>query len=118
MATGVGGVLDGALRQYGAYDQEGLVHVPKNLDWLEAATLGCAGLTAWNAFYGLQGRLLRQGDWVVTQGTGGVSVFALQVFEPLLLPLRGQRLKLRLVRQGGWCECYRDDLVPGKGEEA
>ncbi|KAF4540696.1 alcohol dehydrogenase [Lasiodiplodia theobromae] len=78
MATGVGGVLDGALRQYGAYDQEGLVHVPKNLDWLEAATLGCAGLTAWNAFYGLQGRLLRQGDWVVTQGTGGVSVFALQ----------------------------------------
>ncbi|KAL1633792.1 hypothetical protein SLS56_002671 [Neofusicoccum ribis] len=78
VATGVGGVVDGALRQYGAFDQDGLVRVPKNLDWLEASTLSCAAVTAWNGLYGLEGRGLKQGDWVVTQGTGGVSMFALQ----------------------------------------
>lgn len=77
--TGLGGALDGALRQYGAFDQEGLVHVPKNLNWLEASTLSCAAVTAWNGLYGLEGRGLKQGDWVITQGTGGVSMFALQV---------------------------------------
>lgn len=79
VGTGVGGVVDGCLRQYGAFDQEGLVHVPKNLNWLEASTLSCAALTAWNGLYGLEGRALKPGDWVITQGTGGVSMFALQV---------------------------------------
>ncbi|KAB2573730.1 putative alcohol dehydrogenase protein [Lasiodiplodia theobromae] len=78
VGTGVGGVVDGCLRQYGAFDQEGLVHVPKNLNWLEASTLSCAALTAWNGLYGLEGRALKPGDWVITQGTGGVSMFALQ----------------------------------------
>lgn len=79
ITTALGGAIDGTLRQYGAFDQEGLVHVPKNLDWLEAATLSCAALTAWNSLYGNEGRALKQGDWVLTQGTGGVSIFALQV---------------------------------------
>ncbi|PIG83540.1 hypothetical protein AARAC_009328 [Aspergillus arachidicola] len=79
LATGVGGFIDGSLRQYGAFNQEGLVHVPKNLNWLEASTLSCAAVTAWNGLYGLEGRSLKPGDWVITQGTGGVSIFALQV---------------------------------------
>lgn len=78
VGTGVGGVVDGALRQYGVFDQEGLVHIPKNLSWIEASTLSCAALTAWNGLYGLEGRGLKQGEWVLTQGTGGVSIFALQ----------------------------------------
>jgi NADPH:quinone reductase-like Zn-dependent oxidoreductase len=78
LGTGVGGVIDGALRQYGAYDEDGLVHMPSNLDYLQGATLCCAGLTAWNALYGLEGRKLMPGDWVLTQGTGGVSIFAVQ----------------------------------------
>lgn len=45
---------------------------------MEAASLSCAGLTAWNALYGLSGRPLMPGQWVLTQGTGGVSIFALQ----------------------------------------
>ncbi|KAI9667508.1 MAG: hypothetical protein M1821_000324 [Bathelium mastoideum] len=76
--TGVGGAIDGALRQYGAYDEQGLVRMPANLNFVEGATLTCAGLTAWNALYGLTDKALKPGDWVVTQGTGGVSVFALQ----------------------------------------
>ena len=78
LTTGLGGSIDGALRQYGAFDQNGLVHMPTNLSFLEASTLTCAGLTAWNALYGMVGRKLMPGDWVLTQGTGGVSIFALQ----------------------------------------
>lgn len=76
MNGGVGGVVDGALREYGAFDEQGLVHAPSNLSFTEASTLTCAGLTAWNALYGLKG--LMPGDWVLTQGTGGVSIFAVQ----------------------------------------
>ncbi|KAF2083438.1 NAD(P)-binding protein [Saccharata proteae CBS 121410] len=76
--SGVGGVIDGCLRQYGAFDEHGLVQIPPNLNWLEASTLSCAALTAWNALYGLETRALKSGDVVVTQGTGGVSMFALQ----------------------------------------
>jgi NADPH:quinone reductase-like Zn-dependent oxidoreductase len=78
VSTGVGGTIDGSLRQYGAYDEQGLVHMPKNLNFLEGATLTCAALTAWNGLYGLESRALKQGDVVLTQGTGGVSNFALQ----------------------------------------
>ncbi|KAJ4298807.1 hypothetical protein N0V88_003845 [Collariella sp. IMI 366227] len=74
--TGLGGCLDGTLRQYGAFNENGLVHMPKNLDYLEAATLTCAALTSWNALYGL--RAVKKGDTVLVQGTGGVSLFALQ----------------------------------------
>lgn len=78
VTTGVGGVIDGSLRQYGAYDEQGLVKIPNNLNWLEASTLPCAALTAWNGLYGLETRALKPGDTVLTQGTGGVSIFALQ----------------------------------------
>lgn len=79
VATGLGGVIDGTLRQYGAFDEQGLVHIPSNLDWQEASTLSCAALTAWNGLYGLESRALKPGDLVLTQGTGGVSIFAVQV---------------------------------------
>lgn len=50
--------------------------MPKNLNWLEASTLTCAAVTAWNALYGI--KPLLPGQTVLTQGTGGVSIFALQ----------------------------------------
>jgi len=75
-ATGLGGVVDGTLRQYGAFNENGLVEMPSSLNWLEGATLSCAALTAWNALYGL--KALVPGDVVLTQGTGGVSIFAVQ----------------------------------------
>ncbi|KUI72021.1 hypothetical protein VM1G_07750 [Cytospora mali] len=74
--TGLGGVLDGTLRQFGVFNENGLSPAPRNLGPLETATLTCAGLTAWNALYGL--RPLLPGQWVLVQGTGGVSVFGLQ----------------------------------------
>ncbi|KAI1204737.1 NAD(P)-binding protein [Annulohypoxylon truncatum] len=74
--TGLGGVLDGALRQHGVFNENGLVRAPKNLSHVEASTLSCAALTSWNALYGL--KQLKPGEWVLVEGTGGVSIFALQ----------------------------------------
>ena len=89
--TGLGGLLDGTLRKYGTFHEQGLVAMPVTLDFQQASTLSCAAVTAWNAFYGLESRALKPGDIVLTQGTGGVSIFALQVrtlppFSPSLLP--------------------------------
>ncbi|KAG5655137.1 hypothetical protein KAF25_001910 [Fusarium avenaceum] len=76
--SGLGGFFDGVLREYAAFSEEGLVKVPGNLSLLEAASLPCAALTAWSALYGLEGRALKPGDTVLTEGTGGVSTFAVQ----------------------------------------
>ncbi|PTB38013.1 hypothetical protein M441DRAFT_60320 [Trichoderma asperellum CBS 433.97] len=77
-ASMLGGTLDGTLRTYGAFNEQGLARIPSNLSFLEASTLSCAGLTAWSALFGLSDYKLNAGQWVLTQGTGGVSVFALQ----------------------------------------
>jgi NADPH:quinone reductase-like Zn-dependent oxidoreductase len=76
LATTLGGPLDGMLCEYRALSEEGLVRVPEHLSIEEAATLPCAGLTAWRALFDHGGLL--PGQWVLVQGTGGVSVFALQ----------------------------------------
>ncbi|KAK3177291.1 hypothetical protein K4F52_009901 [Lecanicillium sp. MT-2017a] len=76
--SGLGGSVDGTMRSFGVFDQQGLVKMPDGLTFLEAATLTCAGVTAWNALFGQPGRELMSGQWLLTQGTGGVSLFALQ----------------------------------------
>lgn len=68
---------DGALRQYAVFNEQACVAIPDNLTYREAATLPCAALTAWNALFG-GARTLKPGETVLTQGTGGVSIFALQ----------------------------------------
>ncbi|KAL8712921.1 MAG: hypothetical protein Q9220_002779 [cf. Caloplaca sp. 1 TL-2023] len=78
LGTGLGGAMDGTLRQYGAFEEKGLVHMPATLDFKQGSTLSCAAVTAWNGLYGLESKALRPGDTVLTQGTGGVSIFALQ----------------------------------------
>lgn len=77
LQSGVGGVVDGTLREYAVFNEQGLVRMPSNLDYAQGSTLTCAGVTAWNGLYGGE-NTLKQGDVVLTQGTGGVSVFAVQ----------------------------------------
>jgi len=72
----LGGPLDGMLAELVALSEEGVVRVPDHLTDDEAATLPCAGLTAWSALVTDGG--LAAGDTVLLQGTGGVSIFALQ----------------------------------------
>jgi NADPH:quinone reductase-like Zn-dependent oxidoreductase len=76
LGASLGGPLDGMLAEYRALNEEGLVHVPAHLTDEEAATLPCAGVTAWNSLIKMGG--LIAGETVLVQGTGGVSIFALQ----------------------------------------
>jgi NADPH:quinone reductase-like Zn-dependent oxidoreductase len=75
-SLGGGGEYGGLLADFVALDHEGLVSVPQHLTDEEAAALPCAGVTAWHALV-TQGKLV-PGDVVLIQGTGGVSLFALQ----------------------------------------
>lgn len=74
--TTLGGDLDGCLREFGAFDESALVRIPDHLSDEEAATLPCAALTAYHALF-VSGAL-KSGETVLLQGTGGVSIFALQ----------------------------------------
>lgn len=76
LRTSLGGPLDGTLSELMVLDAEGVVPVPEHLTHEEAATLPCAALTAWSALV-TQGNV-HAGDTVLVQGTGGVSIFALQ----------------------------------------
>lgn len=76
--TTLGSAINGPLREYAAYEEKALVEAPKSLSGIEAATLPCAAVTAWNALNGLTDRAVSPGDVVLVQGTGGVSLFALQ----------------------------------------
>ncbi|EMT72610.1 hypothetical protein FOC4_g10004080 [Fusarium odoratissimum] len=76
-ATGLGGTIDGALRQYGVFNEDGVVRAPSNISFAEARTFTGAPLTSWNALYGF--RPLKVGETVLVQGTGGVSISALQL---------------------------------------
>jgi NADPH:quinone reductase-like Zn-dependent oxidoreductase len=76
-AQALGVPLDGTLAEYIALHEDGVVAVPINLSYNEAATLPCAGVTAWNALM-VAGRPVRPGDNVVCLGTGGVSMMAAQ----------------------------------------
>jgi NADPH:quinone reductase-like Zn-dependent oxidoreductase len=76
--TSLGGSIDGALREYAVFNEQGLVLIPSSLSYREAATLPCAALTAWNCLYAANVKPLKPGDTVLVQGTGGVSIFALQ----------------------------------------
>jgi NADPH:quinone reductase-like Zn-dependent oxidoreductase len=75
-ASAPGGLLDGVLSQYRVFPQHGILHSPPHLSDAEAAALPCAGLTAWSAV--VKFGATRPGSIVLTQGTGGVSLFALQ----------------------------------------
>ena len=71
-----GAAADGVLAEYTVFDEASVVRVPAHLSDGEAATLPCAGLTAWNAL--LTFGNITPGDSIVVLGTGGVSIFALQ----------------------------------------
>lgn len=75
--SALGGALEGVLADQVVLQEEGIVRVPEFLSDEEAATLPCAALTAWHALVS-EGQL-KAGETVLIQGTGGVSLFALQI---------------------------------------
>jgi NADPH:quinone reductase-like Zn-dependent oxidoreductase len=72
----LGGDIDGMLTEFLCLKETGLVALPSHLSYAEAAALPCAAVTAWNA---LAAGNLKPGSTVLILGTGGVSIFALQL---------------------------------------
>ena len=75
-ASALGANRDGMLREYAVFNENDVVEIPQGFSYEEGCTLPCAALTAWSSLMG--GRRVEPGDTVVTQGTGGVSLFAVQ----------------------------------------
>lgn len=76
-AAALGGAKDGVLREIVSVPASSLVKIPESLSYADAATLPCAAVTAWDALF-VRGHL-QPGATVLIQGSGGVSVFALQL---------------------------------------
>ncbi len=76
-ASALGGDVDGVLRERMTIAAESLLPIPDHLDFIQAACLPCAGVTAWNGLF--EAGALQPGQTVLIQGTGGVSIFGLQL---------------------------------------
>ena len=76
LQTSRGGGIDGVLAEQVVFNERALLPIPSHLSFEQAATLPCAAVTAWQALVTL-GRV-QAGDTILTLGTGGVSIFALQ----------------------------------------
>lgn len=111
--SALGGALPGILEEYSVLDAEGVVLIPEHLTTEEAATLPCAAVTAWNGLI-TEGNI-QAGNTVLIQGTGGVSLFALQ-----FAVTRGARViatsssdeKLARVREMGAAETINYRTTP------
>jgi NADPH:quinone reductase-like Zn-dependent oxidoreductase len=106
----LGGDIDGMLAEYVVLRDTGLVRLPEHLSFAEAATLPCAAVTAWNA---LAAGRLKSGATVLILGTGGVSIFALQLARMMgvrVLGISGSDQKLERARALGLDAClnYRE----------
>lgn len=77
----IGGPLNGGLAEYQVLGEDNVVPTPGNLTDAEAATLPIAALTPWFVLNEIRG--IKPGDSVVVQGTGGVSIFAIQMASAL-----------------------------------
>jgi len=76
ISRALGGPVDGMLTELAVFSEDCLTRTPDHLSDAEAATLPCAATTAWNAL--IEQGQIKAGDTVLVQGTGGVSIFALQ----------------------------------------
>lgn len=100
--SALGGSVDGMLAEYVAIDENGVVKIPEHLSFEEAATLPCAAVTAWNSL--VEVGKLKAGETVLVQGTGGVSIFALQfakMFGAKVIATSGSNEKLERVKTLG-----------------
>lgn len=71
--------VQGILSEYVVLDEEYWAPMPSDLPFIEPNTLTVAGVTTWNALYGLSDYQLRPGQYILTEGMGDVSIFSLQV---------------------------------------
>lgn len=110
----------GMLTEYVTLPQHGIVPMAQSLSFEEAATLPCAGVTAWNAL--MEGHpALRPGAWVAVLGTGGVSLLALQIAKAAgarVIATSSYDEKLERVRAMGADATINYKTIPDWGIEA
>jgi NADPH:quinone reductase-like Zn-dependent oxidoreductase len=102
MASAMGGAIDGMLTELAVLEEDGVVKLPAGLSFEEGATLPCAGLTAWHALVEIGN--IKAGDIVQTQGSGGVSIFALQfarMFGARVIATSGSAAKAERLKKMG-----------------
>lgn len=75
--SALGGAIDGVLADYFILQEDCTVKIPEHLSYSEASTLPCAATTAWHALVNVGS--IKPGDTVLLLGTGGVSIFGLQL---------------------------------------
>lgn len=76
LAATLGGSVDGTACEYRVFGENAILPIPAHLDFVQAATLPCAALTAWVAV--IEQQAIGPSNTVLTQGTGGVALFAVQ----------------------------------------
>ncbi|KJH71809.1 zinc-dependent alcohol dehydrogenase family protein [Aliterella atlantica] len=115
--SALGGAIDGVLAEYVVLQENGVVLVPEHLSDEEGATLPCAAVTAWNALVTSGG--VKAGDTVLVQGTGGVSIFALQFAKTLgarVIATSSSDEKLERVKQLGASDTINYKQTPDWGK--
>ncbi|KAL7917751.1 hypothetical protein ACQKWADRAFT_324379 [Trichoderma austrokoningii] len=116
-----GGKLDGVLQDYGVVPESGLVKIPESLDLQQGSTLTIAAITAWDSLFGLSGKRLEAGQWVLTQGSGGVSVFAIQFAKAMgahVITTSSSQAKMDQLKELGADYVINYKEVPEWGAEA
>lgn len=112
--SALGGSVDGVMAEQVCLNAEGLVHFPAHLSFEEAAALPCAAVTAWHALF--RSRALKPGESVLVQGTGGVSLFALQFAKMAgarVIATSSSDAKLQRVQQMGADAVVNYKTTPG-----
>lgn len=118
-ASALGGALDGMLAERVAFPETGLVRIPDHLSFAQAATLPCAAVTAWNALF--EASATRPGQTVLVQGTGGVSIVALQLARAAgarVIVTSSSDAKLARARELGAAATINYQTTPAWGDEA
>lgn len=116
--SALGGAIDGILAEYVSLHEDGVVHLPGHLSDVEAATLPCAAVTAWHALVTTGN--LKAGDTILIQGTGGVSIFALQFATMMgarVIATSSSDEKLERARQLGMAEGINYKTTPDWEEQ-
>ncbi|KAH9852963.1 NAD-P-binding protein [Lenzites betulinus] len=118
--TGLGAPIDGVLTEYKVLPAHALVSIPEHLNYEEASTLPCAAVTAYNALLGGPNPL-KGGDTVLVQGTGGVSIFALQfavASGATVIATSSSDEKLKIAKKLGATHTINYKTTPDWDEEA
>jgi NADPH:quinone reductase-like Zn-dependent oxidoreductase len=116
--SALGAGIDGLLAEYAVLPETGVIAVPEHLSDEEAATLPCAAVTAWNALF--VSATLKPGETVLLQGTGGVSLFALQFAHAAgakVILTSSSDAKIERARALGANECINYKTTPEWGKK-